>query len=91
MEVTKKELEFLKKNYPASMSNPTNEERAEIGRRALVMIEFDVVPLEDLSASIVDLVTNLLHLAHQNDIEPDYVIHTATMHFDAEVEEEAGL
>ena len=40
---------------------------------------------EDLAANIVDLVTDLLHLAAKNDIEPDYVIHTAIMHYDAEI------
>jgi hypothetical protein len=44
---------------------------------------------EDLSATIVDLVTDLLHLAHQNDIEPDYVLRVAGGHQHTEVEEEA--
>jgi len=44
---------------------------------------------EDISSSIVDLVSDLLHLARSLDIEPDYIIHMATMHYDAEVEEAA--
>ena len=46
---------------------------------------------DTLADNIVDLVTDLLHLAHQNDIEPDYVTHLAQKHYDAEVEEEVGL
>ena len=38
--------------------------------------------------SIVDLVTDLLHLARLNDIEPDYITTTAQMNFWAEVQEE---
>jgi hypothetical protein len=41
---------------------------------------------EDISATIVDLVTDLLHLARGLDIEPDYILSTASMHFDAEIE-----
>ncbi len=44
---------------------------------------------EGLGDSIVDLMSDLLHLAHQNGIEPDYIIRMAQTHFDAEVEEEA--
>ena len=43
----------------------------------------------DLTTGIYDLVADLLHLARENDIEPDYIIHMAQMHFDAEVEEES--
>jgi hypothetical protein len=42
-----------------------------------------------LGDSIVDLVSDLLHLARENDIEPDYIIRMAQTHFDAEVAEEA--
>ncbi len=68
----------------------TNEERAASALAALGSQEkyHDVWP-EGLGDSIVDLVSDLLHLAHQNDIEPDYVIRMAQTHFDAEVEEEA--
>ena len=43
----------------------------------------------DLKTGIYDLVADLLHLARLNDIEPDYIIHMAQMHYNAEVEEEA--
>lgn len=41
----------------------------------------------ELADGIYDLVADLLHLARENDIEPDYIIHMATMHYNAEVEE----
>lgn len=75
--------------------DPTNKERAATARAALESQEkyYDLwrnePDPESLGTSITDLVTDLLHLARQNDIEPDYVISTAQMHFDAEVEEEA--
>jgi hypothetical protein len=71
--------------------DPTNEERAASAMAALESQEkyHDTWP-EGLSESIVDLVSDLLHLAHQNGIEPDYIIRMAQTHFDAEVEEEAG-
>lgn len=65
-----------------------NEQRADIGVLALIGAGFDIHPNE-LPTSITDLVADLLHLARQNDIEPDCVISTTQMHFDAEVEEEA--
>ena len=65
---------------------PTVEECAEIGRRALLATCFSVAP-DDLEASISDLVADLLHLARLNDIDQDHVIDTAQMNFDAEVEE----
>ena len=46
---------------------------------------------DTLADNIVDLVTDLMHLAHQNDIEPDYVARQSQDHYSAEVEEEAGL
>lgn len=70
---------------------PTNEERAVTAMAALESQEKyrDVWP-EALAESIADLVTDLLHLARLNDIEPDYIIHMAQIHFDAEVEEEVA-
>jgi hypothetical protein len=38
--------------------------------------------------AIVDLITDLLHLAHQEGQRPDEVINTAQMHFDAETQRE---
>ncbi len=69
--------------------DPTNEERAVSALAAFESQEkyHDAWP-EGLSESIVDLVSDLLHLAHQNEIEPDYIIRMAQNHFDAEIEEE---
>ena len=70
--------------------NPTDEERAASALAAMESQEkyHDVWP-EELGNSIVTLVTDLLHLAHQNDIEPDYIIRMAQTQFDDEIEEEA--
>jgi hypothetical protein len=70
---------------------PTNAERAEIGRKAVMAVFSEEIESGgiDLGTGIYDLVADLLHLARLNDIEPDYIMHMATMHFDAEVEEEA--
>ena len=71
----------------------TNDERAAIGEKAVLAIFRDDIESGgiDLGTGIYDLVADLLHLARENDIEPDYIIHMAQMHFDAEVEEEAGI
>jgi hypothetical protein len=69
--------------------NLDNDERSE--RAACSLLCYPGGDPEDLAATIVDLVTDLLHLAHKNDIEPDYVTQTAQEHYDAEVREEAGL
>jgi len=67
----------------------TNEERAQ--RAEVALAAYPGGDPEDLTATIVDLVTDLMHLAHQNDIEPDYVARMAADHYTTEVEEEAGL
>jgi hypothetical protein len=64
-----------------------NEQRAEAGYRAVRNYQDSDF---DAETGIVDLVADLLHLACEFGIEPDYIIQTATMHFDAEVEEEAA-
>ncbi len=70
--------------------DPSNEDRAASALAALESQEkYHGAWPEGLGDSIVDLVSDLLHLAHQNDIEPDYVIRMAQTHFDAEIEEEA--
>ena len=70
----------------------TNNERAAIGEKAVLSVFRDDIESGgiDLGTGIYDLVADLLHLARENGIEPDYIIHMAQMHFDAEVEEEAG-
>jgi hypothetical protein len=71
----------------------TNNERAAIGEKAVLAVFRDDIESGgiDLGTGIYDLVADLLHLARENDIEPDYIIHMAQMHFDAEVEDEAGI
>jgi len=70
-------------------TNPTNEHQAASALQSQTKYE-DAWP-DWLVNSIVDLVTNLLYLAHLNDIEPDYIIHMAQTHFDIKVKEDAGL
>ena len=67
----------------------TNEEFAH--RAEMAIAAYPGGDPEDLTATIVDLVTDLMHLAHANDIEPDYVASRAADHYTTEVEEEAGL
>ena len=70
----------------------TNEDRAEEGRKAVMGAfghDIDSGGI-DLATGIYDLVADLLHLARLNDVEPDYIIHMAQMHYQAEVEEEAA-
>ena len=69
----------------------TNNERAALGEKAVLAVFREDLESGgiDLATGIYDLVADLLHLARENDIEPDYIIHMAQMHFDAEVEEEA--
>ena len=64
------------------MDNIDREKRAGVALRAYPGFEE-----EDISSSIVDLVSDLLHLARSLDIEPDYVTHMAQGHFDTEVAE----
>jgi hypothetical protein len=70
---------------------PTNEERAAAALEALSGAKYQgdraVTDPEDIS----DLVADLLHLARSLGIEPDYIIHTAQMNYQAEIEEAAGI
>ena len=71
----------------------TNNERAAIGEKAVLAVFRDDIESGgiDLGTGIYDLVADLLHLARENGIEPDYIIHMAQMHFWAEVGEETGI
>lgn len=71
----------------------TNNERAAIGEKAVLAVFRGDIESGgiDLGTGTYDLVADLLHLARENGIEPDYIIHMAQMHFDAEVEEETGI
>ena len=74
--------------------NPTNEERVAAAQAALERVDkYHPYRHRDGKGkwvidadSITDLVADLLHLARQNGIEPDYIMETAKMNFDAEVE-----
>lgn len=66
--------------------NLDNDERAE--RAACALLFYPGGDPDDLAATIVDLVTDLMHLARRNDIDPDYVNLVAQDHYDAEVKEE---
>jgi hypothetical protein len=60
----------------------TNEERAQRAEAAIAA--YPGGDPEDLTATIVDLVTDLMHLAHLNNIDPDDVAQLAAVHFDEE-------
>ena len=70
--------------------DPTNEERAAAALEALKGEKYQGDRAVTDPEDIADLVADLLHLARSLDIEPDYIIRTAQMNFDAEVEEEAA-
>ena len=55
----------------------TNNERAAIGEKAVLAVFRDDIESGgiDLGTGIYDLVADLLHLARENGIEPDYIIH----------------
>jgi hypothetical protein len=69
--------------------NLTNEERAQRAEAAIAA--YPGGDPEDLSATIVDLIADLMHLAHANDIEPDYVARMSQDHYNTEVEEEVKV
>ena len=68
--------------------DPTNKERAEEALKVMMGSDKYFGGDQVEAESIADLVADLLHLARRSGIEPDYVIETARMNFDAEVEEE---
>ena len=70
--------------------DPTNEERAEEALKVMMVSDKYFMGDQVEAESLADLMADLLHLARRNGIEPDYVIRTAQMNFDAEVEEEAA-
>jgi hypothetical protein len=80
--------EIAMKPKKITKTYPSNADRCEKALIALQKAKY--IPGDELSAGITDLIADLLHLAHQNGVEPDYVIRTAPMHYDAEVAEEAG-
>jgi hypothetical protein len=68
--------------------DPTNEERAAAALEALQGKKYRGDRATTDPEDIADLVADLLHLARSLDIEPDYIIHTAQMNYQAEIEEE---
>jgi hypothetical protein len=67
----------------------TNEERAQRAEAALAAYQGRDAG-ETLADNIVDLVVDLMHLAHQNDILPGHVAKVSGNFFAEEVEAEAG-
>ncbi len=72
--------EIIHRKYKENL-NLTNEERAQRAEAAIAA--YPGGDPEDLTATIVDLVTDLMHLAHLNDIEPDYVAQQSADHYTA--------
>ena len=59
----------------------TNETRAEEARAAVSSMQ---LPHEETEANIIDLITNLLHLAHQEGLDPQAILRMAETHFEEE-------
>jgi hypothetical protein len=76
------------------MSEPTNASRAESAERALRShVEAKGEKFDLSSSEIVDLITDLLHLAariDQGDDPIESALRRARMHFEAENEEETA-
>ena len=66
----------------------TNEERAQRGKKCLLV--YEACQEDDPTSSIVDLVADLLHLAHQNSLDTTSIIRCAKMHFDTETNPETA-
>ena len=58
----------------------TNAERA---RRASDMVQ-SFGWREEVETDIIDLITNLLHLAHQEGLDPQAILRMAEIHFEEE-------
>jgi len=69
------------------MSLPTNKDRATWGRHALEAFQ-EKVQSSELETDIIDLIADLLHLARKSKLDTEYMIENATMHFQAEVDEQ---
>ncbi len=69
----------------------TNEQRAESAFRTLqVYLQRGDGDEGDMEASIVDLVSDLLHLGEQYGFDAEYVTRVALSHFNAEQSEVAA-
>jgi len=69
---------------------PDNQERADWAKRALITFAADtgLDMEEEPETAISDLLADLMHLARQMGLDWDQAMETATMNYDAEVEEE---
>lgn len=61
----------------------TNKERAALAKRAL---DAAATTPDTPETDIIDLVANLLHLAHRECLDSDSIIRIAKNHFEHEVE-----
>jgi hypothetical protein len=78
---------MMNRRQQIKKSKATNKERAASALQAIEAVtKYDPYDPD----SIVDLVTDLLHLAQQVGTDPEYVIRTAKIHYDAEVEKKKG-
>ncbi len=76
----------------ASMSEPTNKDRARWARDALAVFTDttfsgdhpDTMDHDDLECAIGDLVCDLMHFAAQQGFDPQKIIDTARSHYDIE-------
>lgn len=67
------------------MGELSNDERADYAEDALERyLSQHCRKPDDLTTEIIDLITDLLHLANQNSIDPDMVHRIAMDHFEAE-------
>lgn len=69
------------------MSTPNNQDRAARAEAALAAYTVGCAFIED---AITDLMTDLLHFAHQSELDLEALVDRAQMHFEEEVHEEAS-
>lgn len=67
---------------------PTNEDRAAWVRQLIEFPPHDAH--DDIEDALVDLMTDLLHLANISGIDVESMIETVKLHFDAELLPEAN-
>lgn len=74
------------------MIGDTNEKRAELAFRTVLAFQsYGGGDPDDIEASIIDLATNLLHLAEQYGLESDDLQRTSRHHFNDERIAEASV
>lgn len=70
----------------ANIMDPTNRERADRAKAYLLAASAD----DGVCTAIVDVITDLLHLARQAGLNPGQIIALAQLHFQAEFDEETA-